>query len=252
MALTAKLLRLYQVDKQVRGLQSRVKTAERFLTLRERELAELDAKRDSLKAQSRQLQATAHNDESEIKGIDEHITKLRDQLNSATTNKQYSALLTEVNTFKADRGAIEERALETLTRLEEVNGQLEELQNKRGDIVKLRDHAAAERDEKAAEIKSRLEELQAERDVAAGELPADVLQEFESELELREDEVMAPIEEMNRRAMEYCCGACQVLLPMEIVSASINGNTLTKCSNCNAFLYIEEATREAALPSGKR
>lgn len=249
MALTAKLLSLYQVDKQVRGLQSRVKTAERFLTLRERELAEIDAKRDSLQAQSRQLQATAHNDENEIKGIDERITKLREQLNSATTNKQYTALLTEVNTFKADKAAIEERAMETLTRLEEVKSQLEEIEKRRADIVKLRDHAAAERDAKAAEIKSRLEELQAQRNEAAAELPPDVLSDFESELELREDDVMAPIEEMNRRAMEYCCGACQVLLPMELVSASINGGAVTKCSNCGAYLYIEEATREAALPS---
>lgn len=249
MALTAKLLRLYQVDKQVRGLQSRVKTAERFLTLRERELTELDAKRESLQTQSRQLQATAHNDESEIKGIEERIEKLREQLNSATTNKQYSALLTEVNTFKADKSAIEERALESMTRLEEVKAQLDEIESRRADLVKLRDHAAAERDEKAAEIKTRLDELKNERESAAAELPADVLADFESEVEFREDDVMAPIEEMNRRAMEYCCGACQVLLPMELVSSSISGGAINKCSNCGAFLYIEEETREAAIPN---
>jgi len=249
MALTAKLLRLYQVDKQVRGLQSRVKTAERFLTLRERELTELDAKRESLQTQARQLQATTHNDESEIKGIDERIEKLREQLNSATTNKQYSALLTEVNTFKADKSTIEERALESMTRLEEVKAQLEEIESRRTDLVKLRDHAAAERDEKAAEIKTRLDELKKERESAAAELPADVLADFESEVEFREDDVMAPIEEMNRRAMEYCCGACQVLLPMELVSSSISGGAINKCSNCGAYLYIEEETREAAIPN---
>lgn len=249
MALTAKLLRLYQVDKQVRGLQSRVKTAERFLNLRERELAEIDAKCESLKAQSRQLQATTHNDEAEMKGLDERIAKLREQLNSATTNKQYTAFLTEVNTVKADKAAVEERALEAMTRLDEVKEQLRSFQEKREGVVKLRDHAAAERDEKAAEIKSRLEELQKERAAAAAELPKDVLADFEHEVAQRDDDVMAPIEEMNRRAMEYCCGACQVLLPFELVSSTISGGAIKKCSNCGAFLYIEEETREAALPN---
>ena len=249
MSLTAKLLCLYQVDKQVRGLQCRVQTAQRYFNLRTRELAELDAKRKSLQTQSRQLQATVHNDESEITSLDERIAKLRDQLNSASTSKQYNAFLTEVNTFKADKDKVEERALESLGRLEEVKAQLALLDEKRIEMVKLCENASKERDEKTAEIKDRLDELNKERTEAAADVPADTLNEFEAEIELREDDVMAPIVEMSRRHMEYCCGVCQVLLPMEIVSSSINGGTLNRCTSCGAFLYIEQETREAALPN---
>lgn len=248
MTATAKLLRLHKVDRQIRGLRSRVETAERFLKLREHKLAELDAKRDSLQTQSRQLQATAHNDESEVKGIEERIETLREKLNSATTNKQYTALLTEINTFKADKDTIEERAIETLTRLDEVNTQLEELQSSRVEFVKLRDLEEAQRDAKALEVKDRLDELELTRTDAASEIPTDVLADYDSEREFREDDVMASIEELNRRAFEYCCSACQVLLPMEIVSSSLSGAELNKCSNCGAYLYFDEATREIVVP----
>ena len=249
MTITAQLLRVYQVDRQIRGLRSRVQTAERRLTHRQRELTELDAKRDSLNMQTRQLEATVHNDETEIAALDERIEKIREQLTNATTNKQYSAFLTELNTFKADKAKMEERALETLTRSEEVAAQLDQVETQRIELVKLRDLASAERDEKAAAIQDRLAELECERAEAAGVVPPDTLSLYESETEFRQDDVMAPIQEMNRRRMEYCCGACQVLLPMEFVSSAINGGSIIRCSSCGAFLYIEAETREAAIPS---
>lgn len=249
MSITVKLLRVYQADRQIRGLRGRVQAAERFLGQHERNLAELDAKRASLKAQSRQLQATLHNDEAEIAGLDERITKLREQLNAATTNKQYTALLTEVNTFKADKAVVEERTLESMARLEEVAGALAEIEKQRAELVKLRDHAAAERDARATEIKDRLTELEAERAIAAADVPPDVMSDYEAETELRDEDVMASIEEMDRKRMEYCCSACQVLLPMDVVSTSINGGTICRCPSCRAFLYIEESTRDAAIPT---
>lgn len=249
MNLTANLLRLYHVDKQIRGLQSRVQTAERYFLVRKRELAMIDEKRESLLTQSRQLQSTVHNDETEIGVLDARIAKLRDQLNSATTNKQYSSFLTEINTFKADKTHLEERALESMTRFDEVKAQLAELDERRIELVKLRDLAEKEHLQKASDIKERLSELNAVRAAAEVDVPSDLRTMYESEARLREDDVMAPIEEMNRRAMEYCCGACQVLLPMEIVSSSITGATVSRCTSCGAFLYIEEATREAAVPT---
>ncbi len=249
MTITTQLLSLYEVDRQIRGLNGRVKSAERYLTQRNNELAALDTRRESLRMQARQLEAGAHNDETEIGSLDARIEKLREQLNNATTNKQYTAFLTELNTFKADRGKVEERALETLARLDEVRAQLAELDAKREEIVKLRDLAAADLDAKRGEIRDRLEDLQRQRSHAAAVLPADVLRDYEGELELRDDDVMAPIEEMNRRAMEYCCGACQVLLPMEVVSSAITGGKINRCSSCGAFLYIAAETREAAIPT---
>ncbi|RMH28911.1 MAG: hypothetical protein D6693_02915 [Planctomycetota bacterium] len=249
MSITAKLLRVYQADRQIRGLKGRVQAAERFLKQREKALADLDAKRDSLSGQARHLKAAAHNDETEIAGIEERIDKLREQLNAATTNKQYTALLTEVNTFKADKAAAEERALETMTRMEEITASLEALQDERAEMVKLRDLARAERDARMAEIQERLTELEAERAVAAEDLPPDVLAEYESEVEFRDEDVMASIQEMDRKRLEYCCGACQVLLPVDVVSSAINGGSINRCPSCRAFLYIEQATRDAAVPT---
>jgi len=250
-SVTAKLHRLYQVDKQVRGLRTRINAAERYLQEQERLLGVLDERRKALQAQIRQLEATVKNDEVEMASFDERVEKLREQLNAAKTSKEYSAFLSEINTIKADKGAVEERAIEAMTRLEELRASVTEVDAERKERKGVRDVAAADRDQRAADVRERLEELEAERKQAAEEVPAEALRVFESLVTQRDDEVMAPIEEHSRRHMEYACGACQVLLPVELVSRLLGRGELTRCVNCGSILFVEETLRQEMQPAGK-
>ncbi len=251
MSVTTKLLRLYQVDCQVRSLRSRVDSAERYLKQQDRTLQDLEAKNEALTGQARQLQATIANDENEAKSIEERIESLRDKLNNATSNKEYSALLTEVNTLKADKTGVEERVLESMTRLDEIKNAIDEIKNETTERTKVRSVALTERDQRAADVKDRLSELEAERSIAAGDVPSDALAKFEEEVEFREDEVMAPVSEHSRKHMEYACGSCQVLLPFEAVNRLLGDGDLTFCGNCGAILYIEDELREM-VTGGKK
>ena len=127
MTVTEKLLRLHQVDTQLRGLQRRIASSERYLIQEEKKLADIETQRDAMEAQLRQLKATLHNDETEAGSFDETIAKLRDQLNNAQTSKEYSTFLSEINTFKANKSLIEDRSLEQMTQLEELEQSIEKL-----------------------------------------------------------------------------------------------------------------------------
>jgi len=242
---------LYQVDCQVRSLRSRVDSAERYLKQQDRTLEDLEAKKEALSGQARQLQATIGNDENEARSIEERIESLRDKLNNSTSNKEYSALLTEVNTLKADKGGVEERILESMTRLDEIKNAIAEIDAESKERGKVRAVALSERDQRAADVKDRLKELEAERSVAANDVPGEALAKFEEEVEFREDEVMAPVSEHSRKHMEYACGSCQVLLPFEAVNRLLGNGDLTFCGNCGAILYIEDELREM-VTSGKK
>ncbi|MCB9848468.1 MAG: hypothetical protein H6814_08650 [Phycisphaeraceae bacterium] len=251
MSVTTKLLRLYRVDCQVRSLRSRVDAAERYLRQQDKTLEDLTAKHEALSGQSRQLQATIGNDENEARSIEQRIEALREKLNNSTSNKEYSALLTEVNTLKADKSGVEERILESMTRLDEIKNAIAEIDAETAERGKVRTVALNDRDQRAAEVKDRLTELESERAVAAGDVPADALAKFEEEVEFREDEVMAPVSEHSRKHMEYACGSCQVLLPFEAVNRLLGDGELTFCGNCGAILFIEDELREL-VTGGKK
>jgi len=253
MTVTDQLLRLHKVDRRLRELRSRLASAERYLKLQDQQLADLARRREALSAQVRQLQATVHNDESEMAGLDEKIAKLRDQLNSAKTSREYSAFLTEINTFKADKDQIEERALEGMQRLDELKANLEALDAEHDERKGIRDVAESDLKQREADAKDQLEKLIAEREEAANEVPRDALAVFDSiaaRIEPHED-VMAPIEEHSRRSMEYACGGCQTMLPVELVSRLLGKGDLTRCVSCGSILFMEESLRESMLAAKK-
>ena len=55
----------------------------------------------------------------DVKARDEQVNKLRDNLNTVRTNKEYAAILAQLNNEKAERSRIETRALELMAQVEE-------------------------------------------------------------------------------------------------------------------------------------
>ncbi|RMD64761.1 MAG: hypothetical protein D6824_03530 [Planctomycetota bacterium] len=246
MGVTSKLLRYHRVESNLRSLRSRITAQERYLRQQDAQLKQLDERRDALESQIRQVEAAIHNDETEIASLDEKINHTRQTLNTVTTSKQYTALLTELNTFKADKSEIEERVLERMGTLEALRKQLDELQSQRDERMKIRQAALEELERRKADAASRLEELERELAVAASDVPEDILRLYQQEVERRGDEeVMAPLEEHDRKRMEYACGACQVLMPVEVISTLLGSGDVTRCVSCGVLLYVQEETREA-------
>lgn len=250
MSVTAKLVRLYKVEEQIRGLTTRLNAADRRWQELTRQAQALEQKATSLRSQAKQLEATAGVDENEVKSIEARIERLRQQMNSAKTNKEYSTFQTEIANLKADKGQVEERALGSMAKLDEFRASLAQIDAEHNERVADAAAARKDRDERAAEIKDRLAELQAERLAASKDVPERALAAFEERIAQGHEEIMAPLEEHDRRHVEYACGACQVLLPMEKLNGLMGRGDLTTCSACGVILYLEEAVRESA--SGKR
>ncbi|MBL8886309.1 MAG: hypothetical protein JNK16_06580 [Phycisphaerales bacterium] len=253
MNVTSKLLSVFKVDKQYRGLRSRLSAAEKYLAEQTRLITDIDAKRASIDAQLRQLTATGSNFEGEVKRLDARMATIRDQMNSAQTNKEYKAFLTEVNTIKADRDRQETSALEQMSKAEELRRQVEELQKNRAERERIQAKAISDRDQRAAEIKDKLADLQKERDTLAKELSKETLTVFERLVQTRGDEAMAHIEEADRRRHEYHCGSCMMAIPVEAVNGLLVSGKLTRCASCQCILYIEEELAKSMRePAGKR
>jgi predicted nucleic acid-binding Zn-ribbon protein len=252
MSVTEKLLRVFRVDQQLGGLQSRLKAAEKFLDEQTRQLHTIDSKRDSIATQLKQMQAQIADHEGEMARLDARVETLREQMNNAKTNKEYKAFLTEVNTFKADRGTQETAALELMTKADVLKKQLAELDGQKGERDKVRKVAGDDRDKKADEIKDRLNQLQAERAKLWAEVPVDVQKLYIELVRQKGEEAMAPVEELDRRHHEYNCGSCQMAVPVETVVALLKSDKVTRCVSCGCILYIEKDIADTVQPTTKR
>lgn len=254
MDVTSKLLRVFLVEKQIRGLTSRLRQSEQFLNEQSRQLVDLEARRATLDAQIQKATVIASDSDGEMKRIDERVAVIREQMNSAQTQKEYKAFLTELNTFKTERDKLETSALESMTKVDELRTQRAEVETNRAEREKVREVASQERQKRADEIRERLEQLNAERIRLAGELPAPALTTLEGLLKTKGEEAMAPIEEQDRKRHEFNCGSCMMSLPVEAISGLLSSGKLTKCVSCGCLLYLEKELSEAmaAMTASKR
>ncbi|MCC5830299.1 MAG: hypothetical protein JJU36_12710 [Phycisphaeraceae bacterium] len=242
MTIHERLMKLFLLDKQVRGLESRLDQAMRRQKAVTQRWEEYNRQKESLLHQQKESRVKASAAEVEAQEIAAKENKLREQMNSVKNNREYSALLVEVSTLKNSRGKIEEQALEFMTRAEEFNDSIAEIEGRIADQRTLVD--AAERDTEAAraEVGQRLSELREQRDEAGGQIPPELLKTFQRLSDAYDGEAMASIEEVNKRRREYSCNGCFMQVPLERVSVLFSGaEQVVSCPSCGRLLYHESA-----------
>lgn len=246
MSLIDNLINLFRIEGQVRGLRSRVESAQRYLAAQTRQVTDLETQQRELESRQLQIQARIGNLEGETQSLDERLEKLRNELNGATTNKQYTAVLTELNTAKLARSELEDRELQEMELTDSNKERLEVLAGELQERRKIQAQAEQELSNRRSEVGERLAELEAERDGAAAMIPARELKVFNELADAYDGEALASIEEIDRRHREYSCGACNMILPFQSVSQLLNsGDTLVRCTACDRILYLQEETRGA-------
>lgn len=239
MNVTASLLRVYRVDKQLVGLTSRLKAAERFLGEQTRQLEAAESRRASLDKQIRQLRADSMNHEGEMARLEAKMNTLREQMNAARTNREYKAFLTEINTFKAEYDESQKTALDALTKIDELQAQIVDLDKAKAEREKVYKVAVEDRAARESEIRARVDELTSERQTLAKAVPPEDLRVYEQIFALHGDEAMSAIEVQDFKRHEFTCGGCMMSVPIEHVSGLLSHGRLTRCPSCRCLLYLE-------------
>lgn len=246
MSLQDQLRELFNLDKQVRGMRTRLDAALSRTAAQQQKRQQLEQQRAELDRQLKAVQAKVNAYEGQLKDMDERIEKARAQMNSVRSNKEYSALLVEVNTLKVDKGKVEEQALEQMQQADAVKARIAEVDEKIAERQKLEAQSQNEVQAAREEAGARLDELTAQRDAAAEKLPPDVMKLFNRLADNYEGEAMAEVEEQSRRHREYICAGCYMELPFERVNVVMSRpDEVVTCPNCGRILYIHQDLKAA-------
>ncbi len=246
MSLQQDLYAFYLIDKTLQGLRSRLDAATRRLNLQTKKLDQLQKQRDELNEAYKFGQAKGFELEGVATDADARASDLREKMNSVTNNKEYSALLLEVNTLKIEKAKSEDSALTQMGEVERLKKQLDALDSDIEERNKLIAVSENEVTKSRDEVGDRLDEVVAERAKAAGDLPTDSVELYDRVSAMHDGEAMAPIYEENRRRQEYTCGGCYIGIPFERLNVIMsNSNQLVSCPSCRRILYVGEELRDA-------
>lgn len=235
------LHRLQVIDNQLRSVRGQIESRKRVVHARQRKIA--GTERELVENHQRILTAQSDVDRLELdrQTREQHMAKLRESLNKAKTNKEYSAVLTELNTDKADMTKLEERELAAMARVDELKQERDRLKAAIDeDKVKLVEFERALR-EVEARFADQIRDLEARRSEAADQVPPEALQTYERACERHEGEAMAMIERVHPRRAEYICTGCNMSVTLESVNVlqSQSRDELVQCHTCSRVLFLE-------------
>lgn len=232
------LHRLQEVELQISEARQQIDKKRRAAKAQQKRLAEMDVKIRHKEAALRTDQIEADRLDLDVKIYEIQIAKLRQALNVSKTNKEYSVVLTQLNTTKADSGKVEERVLALFNQVEAKRKEVQAMHEDRAkEAAKLETLARAAR-EVEDESRDRLTQLTEERRRAAESVPDKTLEIFNRVAHANDGEAMAKLVRTHPRRAEYACGGCHMSVTIEQVNAILSRDDAVLCATCGQILYL--------------
>ncbi|HIJ53432.1 MAG TPA: hypothetical protein HPP66_09805 [Planctomycetes bacterium] len=232
------LVKLQSVENRLRAAKSKLARCRRNVIIQENQIRSLQ---NGLEAKKEEIQLTKIQSdrlELELKTRDEQISRLRASLNTAKTNKEYAALLTQLNTTKADNSKNESQILELLKDIEADEAECDKTQNQIETQKQTLEQTRKEAEVLATKYQAEIEEIQIEWDQAAQTVTAKPLEIFKRVAETYDGEALAVVERHGGKTETYTCGGCFMSITAESVNLLMTKDDIIRCPNCTRILVL--------------
>ena len=178
--------------------------------------------------------------ESEVQGENDHMAKAKTKLPAVKTNKEYTAILSEVDAIKKKVESLEDKELEIMEVLEDKQKGLPAIEKK----CKEEDaHFQEYKTKKANEldrVTKEMNPLLAKRETVKSQIDTVIFQRYEKVAKSRGGKAVVSLQE------NICQGCFQQILPQMVINVKV-GESIHQCSSCLCFLYWEEVS-ETVMP----
>ena len=175
-----------------------------------------------------------------VQGENDHMAKAKTKLPAVKTNREYTAILSEVEAIKVKVSGLEDKELEIMEILEEKQKEVPGIEKRCNEEDARFQEYKAKKDAELDRMKQELGVLVAKRENVSGQLDRVIMQRYEKVAGSRDGRAVVMLQG------SICQGCFQQILPQMVIDVKI-GESIQQCSNCIRFLYREEVP-EAATP----
>jgi len=173
------------------------------------------------------------NKETYLKLCRENLEKYEHDLMEVTNQKEYSAVLKEIDTTKREIQDTESAILTLMDTVKKLEQELEGLTSRVETLEKEYSEAVASFEETNKEKVREKEALEKEKKLLEKQIPAATMRKFVQIATRRQGVAVATI-------VNECCTACNMKIrPQQIHEMKQNPETLYTCDNCQRILVVE-------------
>ncbi len=226
------LIKLQDCDSQLVKLSAKKKILPGSIEKLDKEFSSFKEGIEKSKTKYDELKSRHVENESKIKKINEGIVKTKERMLEVKNNKEYQAMLKEIEIAESSRGEVETQIISILEELDK----LSVLVKKDEEIFK-QGRNKYEQEKKAIE-----DELNAvDTDVAAWE---------QNRMDLQKnvpDDLLIIYEKVKKRnkgigvtsVWKAVCNGCHMNIPAQLYNELQRSDDLLSCPNCNRIMYYQ-------------
>ena len=226
------LVKLQAQDKRIAALRKETERIPQEIEELETELSGAKAQLEELRENQKSALKVRHKRETDLQALQEEQTRMRQQLLTIKTNRDYTAALQQLEKFKTEISTLEETILELMEDGERREREVHQDEDKlKEEEAKVR----AEQDllnKELAKVKDELGRSEEERAALAEGVPRDLLGRYER---IRGHNNNVAVVSVSNGV----CGGCFRRLPPQVALEVRKEEKLHYCQFCGRMLYYE-------------
>lgn len=226
-----KLVQLQRTETRLKELQAALDGVPRQRDAQEQALLAERGRLDAARSELEHSQRTRRQKEGELQALETRRDKYKGQLREVKTNKEYTAMLHEIEGAEREIRAVEDAILVELERAE---GLETAVRHEQADFRQAEERHKAELARLAVQQRQLEEQLaaaQAERDGVAAGLPGEMVERFQRVAKVRGTAVA--------EAKDGLCLQCHVQLRPQLFMEVKRNEELIQCPSCSRVLFYE-------------
>jgi predicted nucleic acid-binding Zn-ribbon protein len=177
------------------------------------------------------LQKVRKDRELELATKEEAAKKLQTQLYSLKTNKEYQAMLQQIQDAKADASLSEDKILEALDKGEQLKAEMEKEKQRLKEEEQAFSAEKKKIEDRVKEIEGRLAQLDAQRKQVVPNVDPKILGQYERILVSRDGLAIVGVKDNS-------CKGCNMFVPPQVINLIKMYERIITCEVCNRMLYI--------------
>lgn len=231
------LLQLQEIDGEIDKLESKKAEIPVKLQALDSELAKYKERLQTKNNALEELQKERRSKDRQLTIQQDHLDRYKSQRLSVKTNKEYTALESEITELEEANSAIEDEILELMISIDEYT---DEVEVARDELKAREDTLKKKRDELLSEVKKldrKIARWNKKRGGFAGEISSALINRYDNWRKRRGSSLVAVIEDQS-------CGGCHLKLPPQLVNDVRRKQELYVCNSCGRILYWKDEDQE--------
>jgi len=232
------LIKIQELDLEMDELRERARAIPLESAELDAELAEAKDAVETAKAKHLELEKQQRHEELALDDKNTLLKKYDQQLFSVKTNKEYKAILAEMDLAKAEISTVEDRILELMTDIDYVKGEMVSAdQTLRDEETKVAG-SKRELDEELETVQRDLKDREQRKQALIPGVDEDLYGLYERIRKAKTNGPGAvPIKNDS-------CSGCYMQIPPQVVNELIAGDRIITCQSCSRILYWPENVEE--------